>query len=83
MNFKWLDSKSPVLPDCWSLHLMDGTRLVDRLGVMYRVLGGYTVMCSPAITHKGIFHLPANLTLDEAKSAAKLILATGGAHDGR
>jgi hypothetical protein len=60
----------------WS---MDGPCFVDRLGTLSRERNGYAIFPtnSRGVLVNEIVNLPADLTLDEAKSAAKLILVAG------
>jgi hypothetical protein len=62
----------------WVLWRRDGLRYVERLGSMGRGPDGYVAYSSDHLRQQyqtRVFRLPADLTLDEAKSAAKLILA--------
>ena len=58
---------------------MDGSRFVDRLGTLSRDKDGYAIFPtnSRGVLIHEVLRLPADLTLDEAKDAAKMILATG------
>jgi hypothetical protein len=59
---------------------MDGSRFVERLGTLSREKDGYAIFPTNSMGATYLseaLRLPADLTLDEAKSAAKLILATG------
>lgn len=58
---------------------MDGTRFLVNLGTLHVVEDGYVVfpIRPPDVDPVAPCYLPADLTLDEAMSAAKLILATG------
>jgi hypothetical protein len=60
----------------WS---MDGPCFVDRLGTLSRERNGYAIFPtnSRGVLVNEVLTLPANLTIDEAKDAAKLILAAG------
>ena len=63
----------------WILRLVDGTRLLISLGTLHAVGDEYVVfpIMPPGDDLVAPCYLPADLTLDEVKSAAKLILATG------
>ena len=76
MKLEWFKSK---VFGAWSLRLVDGTRFVINLGTLHVVDDGYVVFPNMPINVDPVApcYLPADLTLDEAKSAAKLILATG------
>jgi len=60
----------------WS---MDGSRFEDRLGTLSRERNGYAIFPtnSRGVLVNEVLNLPANLTIDEAKDAAKLILVAG------
>jgi hypothetical protein len=75
MKLVWesLNFGNPNAP--WTLWLMDGLRFVDRLGGLRKLADGYAVYHHPQLDP--YYPLPNDLTLDEAKSAAKLILAAG------
>jgi hypothetical protein len=82
MTLEWF--KAPVVyagQRGWSLRLTNGTRFLATLGMMYPIENGYVIFHTPGSCDP--CYLPADLTLDEAKSAAKLILATGGEHGQR
>jgi len=76
MKFEWLDTE---LAGGWHLHLMNGTSFVASLGILHAVEDGYVIFHTPNRGSDPVSpcYLPADLTLDEAKSAAELILATG------
>jgi hypothetical protein len=79
MKLVWesLNFGNPNAP--WTLWLMDGLRFVDRLGTLSRGRNGYAIFPTNSrgdLVNELVF-LPAKLTLDEAKDAAKLILAAG------
>ena len=82
MTLEWFQSK---LAGVWTLRLMDNTRFLINLGSLHPVDDGYVVFHTPNSGSEPVApcYLPADLTLDEAKSAAKLILATGGEHGQR
>jgi hypothetical protein len=76
MTLEWFKSR---LLDAWSLRLMDRTKFLVNLGTLHVVEDGYVVfpIMPPGFDAVAPCYLPADLTLDEAMSAAKLILATG------
>jgi hypothetical protein len=82
MTLEWFQSK---IAGVWTLRLMDNTRFHANLGSLHAVEGGYVIFHTPYRGSDPVApcYLPADLTLDEAKSAAKLILATGGEHGRR
>ena len=82
MTLEWFQSK---LAGAWGLHLTDNTRFLLNLGTLHVVDDGYVVFHTPNSGSEPVApcYLPADLTLDEAMSAAKLILATGGEHGRR
>jgi hypothetical protein len=82
MTLEWFQSKLKI---SWTLRLMDNTRFLINLGSLHVVDDGYVVFHTPNSGSEPVApcYLPADLTLDEAMSAAKLILATGGEHGRR
>ncbi len=82
MKLVWesLNFGNPNAP--WTLWRKNGLRFEERLGTLCRVEDGYMVYAATlTLDEDRIYPMPADLTLDEAKSAAKLILATGGNHE--
>jgi hypothetical protein len=80
MTLEWENAKViSGLHQSWDLIEMDGTRYAGRVGTMYHYESGYKIY--PTGFSSGDIgwpvRLPANLTIDEAKDAAKLILAMG------
>ncbi len=66
--------------EVWRMDLLDGTRYVECVGVMFSWTGGYTVHSYPfRLSNEGVT-LPLDLTLDEAKRVAKLLIMTGDKH---
>jgi len=63
----------------WTLWLKDGPCFVARLGTLSRERNRYAIFPtnSRGVLVNEIVNLPANLTIEEAKDAAKLILAAG------
>jgi hypothetical protein len=64
----------------WTLWRMNGLRYVARLGSMRLGPDGYRVYSADHLHQQfqpRVCRLPNELTLDEAKDAAKLILAAG------
>ena len=60
----------------WDLLVMDDVQdyvILARLGTLYSYKSGYKLYVSGSCKHD----LPADLTIDEAKDAAKLILVAG------
>jgi hypothetical protein len=58
----------------------DGLRYVARLGTLWHEPGGYVAYSADHLHQQfqpRVCRLPAELTIDEAKDAAKLILAAG------
>jgi hypothetical protein len=81
MTLQWekqilASNNSPV----WVLWRRDGLRYVERLGSMWRKPDGYVAYSSDHLHQQfqpRVCRLPNDLTIDEAKDAAKLILAAG------
>ena len=78
MTLVWENAKViSGLHQSWDLIEMDGTRCVGRVGTMYHYESGYKIYPDGFLSGDIDWpvRLPADLTLDEAKDAAKLILA--------
>jgi hypothetical protein len=80
-RLEWKNAKViSGLHQSWDLIcVMDDTRYAGRVGTMYHYESGYKIY--PDGFSSGDIdwpvRLPADLTIDEAKDAAKLILAAG------
>jgi hypothetical protein len=80
MTLHWENMKVVSgLHQSWDLIVMDDTRYVERLGTMYHYKSGYKIYPDGFLSGDIDWpvRLPADLTIDEAKDAAKLILAAG------